>query len=120
MDAAAPRRHHALARNTRGFDRRASFDERTGIVDTVRSLLMLNDPQFEVIVVNDGSTDGHPDVCKTFGLVEAPCNHASEVATQPVRAIYRSVAIRESSSSTRPTAGRQMRRMPGSMRRSFP
>ena len=73
-----------------------AYNERTGIVDTVRSLLMLNYPQFEVIVVNDGSTDDTLTVLReTFGLVEAPCNHASEVATQPVRAIYRSLAIRE-------------------------
>ena len=35
-----------------------AWNEETGIVPAVRSLLMLNYPQFEVIVISDGSTDG--------------------------------------------------------------
>lgn len=34
-----------------------AYNEEAGVVSTVRSLLSLNYPQYEVIVVNDGSTD---------------------------------------------------------------
>ncbi|HSI67936.1 MAG TPA: glycosyltransferase family 2 protein [Planococcus sp. (in: firmicutes)] len=34
-----------------------AFNEEAGVVSTVRSLLSLNYPQYEVIVINDGSTD---------------------------------------------------------------
>lgn len=38
-----------------------AFNEEAGIASTVQSLLSLNYPQFEVIVVNDGSTDATSD-----------------------------------------------------------
>ncbi len=34
-----------------------AFNEGQGIIDSIRSLLSLRYPVFEVIVVNDGSTD---------------------------------------------------------------
>ena len=34
-----------------------AFNEEAGVVSTIRSLLSLNYPQYEVIVINDGSTD---------------------------------------------------------------
>ncbi|PSL40117.1 cellulose synthase/poly-beta-1,6-N-acetylglucosamine synthase-like glycosyltransferase [Planomicrobium soli] len=34
-----------------------AYNEEAGVVSTVRSLLSLNYPQYEIIVVNDGSTD---------------------------------------------------------------
>ncbi len=35
-----------------------AYNESSGIADTVRSLLALDYPQLEVVVINDGSTDG--------------------------------------------------------------
>ncbi len=73
-----------------------AFNEQTGIVDTVRSLLRLNYPQFEIIVVSDGSTDDTLKVLQDeFGLFRAPGSYESPLPTAKVRGIYRSLAIRE-------------------------
>ncbi len=69
----------------------AAYNEATAIVPTVQSLLDLDYPEFEVIVVNDGSTDATLDVLQeAFGLepYEQFARHRYE--TQAVRAIYRS------------------------------
>ena len=73
-----------------------AFNEETGIVETVRSLLMLNYPQFEVIVISDGSTDRTIGVLQdAFGLIRAPGSSERRLPTAEIRGIYRSVTIRE-------------------------
>ena len=73
-----------------------AFNEEATIGESVRSLLLLNYPQFEVIVVNDGSKDRTLDVAvKTFDLVRAPSAHAQPLATRPVRSVFRSLANRD-------------------------
>jgi cellulose synthase/poly-beta-1,6-N-acetylglucosamine synthase-like glycosyltransferase len=68
-----------------------AFNEEPTVVASVRSLLALNYPAFEVVVVNDGSTDGTLGTLQeAYGLVEAPVTHAQTVQTKPVRAVYRS------------------------------
>jgi cellulose synthase/poly-beta-1,6-N-acetylglucosamine synthase-like glycosyltransferase len=70
-----------------------AYNEATTLADSVRSLLLLNYPQFEVIVVSDGSTDGTLAVgVKEFELVRAPVSHGQSIATRPVRGIYQSLA----------------------------
>ena len=70
-----------------------AHNEEATLADSVRSLLLLNYPQFEVIVVSDGSTDGTLAVgAREFELVRAPVSHAQPIRTQPVRAIYQSLA----------------------------
>ncbi len=69
-----------------------AYNEALTVVESVRSLLALNYPQFEVVVVNDGSTDGTLDeLRRAFGLVAAPISHDQPVPTRPVRGVYRSI-----------------------------
>ena len=68
-------------------------NESANVVESVRSLLFLNYPQYEVIVVNDGSTDGTLEkLVEAFGLVRAPASYEQAIETQPLRGVYRSVA----------------------------
>jgi cellulose synthase/poly-beta-1,6-N-acetylglucosamine synthase-like glycosyltransferase len=64
-------------------------NEEKSIVDSVRSLLALDYPELEVIVVNDGSTDDTLATLKqAFRLVETDILHVSEVPTSPIRGVY--------------------------------
>lgn len=69
-----------------------AHNEEVTVADSVRSLLTLRYPSLEVVLVNDGSSDGTLDVLKAeFDLVEvhaAPLRRRLDAA--PVRAIYRS------------------------------
>jgi cellulose synthase/poly-beta-1,6-N-acetylglucosamine synthase-like glycosyltransferase len=70
-----------------------AHNEEATLAESVRSLLLVNYPQFEVIVVSDGSTDGTLAVgAREFELVRAPASYAQPIPTQPVRGIYRSLA----------------------------
>ena len=56
----------------------AAYNEEKTIVETVRSLMRVSYGEFEVIVVNDGSTDGTLDVLRAFGgrgMQQAPLPH---------------------------------------------
>ncbi|MGA9977894.1 MAG: glycosyltransferase [Candidatus Sulfotelmatobacter sp.] len=67
-------------------------NEEMCIVASVRSLLRLDYPQLEVIVVNDASKDGTMrELRDNFGLHQSPILYISEIATAPVIAIYRSL-----------------------------
>lgn len=64
----------------------------TGIVEAIQSLLQLNYPQFEVIVINDGTHDITRDILTTaFDLLPFPEAYRIQLATQPVTRIYRSI-----------------------------
>jgi cellulose synthase/poly-beta-1,6-N-acetylglucosamine synthase-like glycosyltransferase len=71
-----------------------AYNEQATLVDNVRSLLSLHYPRFEIIVVNDGSTDGTLDtVVSAFGLRRVTRAYEQAVPHRPVRGLYRSPDI---------------------------
>jgi poly-beta-1,6-N-acetyl-D-glucosamine synthase len=70
-----------------------AYNEETGIVDAIRSLLALDYPEFEVIVVNDGSTDATLTTLRdAFELEPFETFVRAVFPSAPVRTIYRSLA----------------------------
>jgi cellulose synthase/poly-beta-1,6-N-acetylglucosamine synthase-like glycosyltransferase len=68
-----------------------AFNEEAGIVESVRSLLALRYPEFEVIVVNDGSTDRTLGrLSEAFELLPVRKTLRNTIATARVRAAYAS------------------------------
>lgn len=71
-----------------------AHNEEATVVESVRSLLQLNYPQFEVVLVNDGSKDRTLEkAVKAFGLLKAPTPASQVIPTQPVRGVYRSPSL---------------------------
>jgi poly-beta-1,6-N-acetyl-D-glucosamine synthase len=69
----------------------AAYDEETAIVSTVESLLDLDYPEFEVVVVNDGSRDQTLErLRERFGLEPYEAFVRRIFDTAEVRAMYRS------------------------------
>jgi biofilm PGA synthesis N-glycosyltransferase PgaC len=70
----------------------AAYNEESAISATVSSLLELDYPEFEVIVVNDGSSDGTLDRLRTdFALAPVEVFVRRLLETEPVRSTYRSL-----------------------------
>ena len=70
-----------------------AYNEELTIVDSIRALLALDYEAREVVIVNDGSTDGTlPLLQRTFQLVPAPLAFVQPLTSEPVRGIYRSVS----------------------------
>jgi cellulose synthase/poly-beta-1,6-N-acetylglucosamine synthase-like glycosyltransferase len=68
-----------------------AFNEEAGIVESIRSLLSLEYPQFEVIVVNDGSTDTTlAQLIETFSLKPVHRIYRKVLECKPIRGIYTS------------------------------
>jgi cellulose synthase/poly-beta-1,6-N-acetylglucosamine synthase-like glycosyltransferase len=68
-----------------------AYNEEAGIVESVRSLLGLRYPEFEVVVVNDGSSDGTIDRLRTaFDLAPVRKALRAGIPTAPVRGSFSS------------------------------
>ncbi len=68
-----------------------AYNESVSIITSVRALLQLEYPQYELVVVNDGSTDDTlQKLIDAFGLRPFPEAYRAQVECKPVRGIYRS------------------------------
>jgi cellulose synthase/poly-beta-1,6-N-acetylglucosamine synthase-like glycosyltransferase len=70
----------------------AAHNEEKTIIETVRSLMMVNYSEFEIIVVNDGSSDGTlKRLIDAFDLSHLDKVYKREIPTNRVRGIYGSL-----------------------------
>jgi cellulose synthase/poly-beta-1,6-N-acetylglucosamine synthase-like glycosyltransferase len=72
-----------------------AYNEEATVVEAVRSVLSLDYPQHEVIVINDGSTDGTLDrLTREFGLVRRETIVRRSIPIEgAIRGIYRALGI---------------------------
>jgi len=68
-----------------------AYNEEKTIIANVNSMLTLDYPLFEVVIVNDGSVDKTLDLLiDEFELVETPFAYLEKIKTQPFRRILKS------------------------------
>ncbi len=68
-----------------------AYNEEVTIVESVRSLLRLDYPGYEIIIVNDGSKDGTVEVLKeAYAFVRSDVDYQDQLGAAKVRGFYRS------------------------------
>ena len=68
-----------------------AFNEGLTIISNVKSLLSQEYPRFEVVIINDGSTDDTLEqLIQEFSLVKVEFFYIEKIKTQPVKGHYRS------------------------------
>ncbi|TKX84602.1 glycosyltransferase, partial [Halorubrum sp. SS5] len=68
-----------------------AYNEAANIVESVRSMLALNYPDQEIVVVNDGSSDATLERLEdAFGLRPVDAEVPYDVPSEPIREVYRS------------------------------
>jgi cellulose synthase/poly-beta-1,6-N-acetylglucosamine synthase-like glycosyltransferase len=66
-----------------------AFDEEVTIVESIRSLLRLDYPSFEIVICNDGSRDGTvAALCGAFPFQRKDIEYQDLLGTEPIRAFY--------------------------------
>ena len=66
-----------------------AYNEQENIVSNIKSLMNIDYPQFEIVVVNDGSTDKtHEKIVETFGLYKIESAVKTSIPTNEVRGVY--------------------------------
>ena len=70
-----------------------AYNEQKTIEASVTAILALHYRNYEVVVVNDGSSDGTLEALRhAFDLYEVPRTYPETIPTKPLRALYRSRA----------------------------
>ena len=73
-----------------------AYNEEPGIVQSVRSLLSINYPRFEIIVVNDGSTDQTmKKMIDHYEMVEISKVIRMQIKTAPIKKVFQSKVLPE-------------------------
>jgi len=68
-----------------------AYNEEQFIRKTIESLKRLDYPEYEIIIINDGSSDKTLDILKdNYNLIEFPEAYRKRLPTQPIRSIYHS------------------------------
>lgn len=68
-----------------------AYNEAVGIVSSVKSILQLEYPKYEIIVINDGSRDDTmATLISAFDLQVYHEAYQNQLTTQPIRQVYRS------------------------------
>lgn len=68
-----------------------AFNEEANIVENVRSLLTVNYPSCEIVIINDGSKDGTMEkLIESFDLVKDDSVYYNILPSQTIKQIYRS------------------------------
>lgn len=68
-----------------------AYNEETTIIDNVRSLMSLDYPLYEVVIVNDGSKDSTlQKLIEHFELVEVPFAYVERIKTKPYKRTFKS------------------------------
>ncbi|HSD70418.1 MAG TPA: glycosyltransferase family 2 protein, partial [Woeseiaceae bacterium] len=68
-----------------------AYNESASIVTSIRAMLQLEYPLYEIVVVNDGSTDDTlAKILVEFGMQVFPEAYRNRVACKPIKGVYRS------------------------------
>ena len=68
-----------------------AYNEGLSIISNVRSLLTLNYPKFEIVLINDGSTDNSlVQLIEEFEMVKVDYAYTIKIRSQRIRGIYKS------------------------------
>lgn len=68
-----------------------AYNEEANVVENVRSLITVNYPTYEIVVINDGSKDGTLSrLIETFQMIKDNTLTYSYISTKEVRGVYKS------------------------------